>query len=539
MGGSARSNGPPHGFFLDGSSLLDLNGVYGPRSSYYDDDGNRLDGGESGGGNLRPDPENGLIYPHDHSGWILIRAKSEWILEYNIDLSERGGTMKRFVQNADSDSELEPGAGLAWSDNTDDGSDTDEAELPWLVRAIPNAIYFEQILSKQRKMDSEINEARRLGTPPEIPPGASSDEITPPDTDDGVNCAEEQPQGGEKSSWSIAEAHLLHAKKARRTRDFVSAEHELEKALTTHPRYAAALDERGRVALDAGRFTEAGEHFAALFAVDPKAPELLHYLTRVASAVEREKRVPVLRGEECEEMHVGFNVGVKAEKEVSSPEFRCPDRVDKTNWLGDDGYDDIFSVTQEEGSTRIVVRREAEMGVDMTHGWGMDLKILCCKEIAAPVAGEEEEANSEPVIVTVTEEEMESARRSSPDHFQVLGLPCDYTAEELKAAYRTASIQLHPDRPGGSTEDFARASTANECLSASWTMRETSSTRSPCRAAFERGDDLPVRQGGNGGGVAAQVERRFFPERFPYQPFGDPFARGRPNEGKQERIVMP
>lgn len=523
MGGTVHSDGPPYGFLLDGSSILGLNGVYGPRSSYYDDDGDTLDGKSN---NLRPDPD-GLIYPHDHSGWILTRAESEWVLEY-IGSSERGA--KRFVQNADRDSEFEPGAGLAWSET--DGSYTDEAELPWLVGPLPNAIYFEQILSKQRKMDSEINEARRLGTPPELPPGASSDEITPPNIDEA--CAEE-PQG-EKSSWSAAEVHLSLAKKARRTRDFVSAERELEKALTTHPRYAAALDERGRLALDAGRFTEAGEWFTALFAVDPKAPDLLLHLTRAASAVEREQRAPVLRGEECDELHVGFNFGTEKVIEVSSSEFRCPNRVDKTNWLGDDGYDDTFSVTQEEGSTRVVVRREAEMGVEMSHGWGMDLKILCCKEAAAPVAEEEEEAN--PKTATVTEEEMEAARRSSSDHFQVLGLPCDYTVEELKAAYRAASIQLHPDRPGGSTEDFARASTANECLSASWTMKETSSSRSPCRAAFERGDDLPVRQGGNEGGVAAQVERKFFPERFPYQPFGDPFKRGRPSENKQGRIVI-
>ena len=50
--------------------------------------------------------------------------------------------------------------------------------------------------------------------------------------------------------------------------------------------------------------------------------------------------------------------------------------------------------------------------------------------------------------------------------FQVLGLAHDFSPEELRKAYRSASLQYHPDkRASGSADAFARVATAHAVLS--------------------------------------------------------------------------
>jgi len=387
------------------------------------------------------------------------------------------------------------------SDNSDRDEEKkgNEAELPWLIGAIPNAIYFEQYLSKQRKHDAALSTALQLrNTLPPLSPGTTH-ETAPPES------CEQNPSPGD--NWSVAETHLTAARRYRRTRDFDSCERELSSAFALFPRYIAAWEEYAYLALDKGLFAVAMERFGTLFALHPEHPDVLQWLIRATSALNREERqmtADKASGTTCEVLHVGFHMR-SAEKEVAvtDPIFRCPTRVDKTNWLGDDGYDDSFSVRQDDGEKTVTVTREEEMGVSMSHGWGMDLRFSCCEV---------------PIPSDVVEEPTPTEGRSS-DHFQVLGVSCDHILEELRAAYRAASFRLHPDRVGGSTEEFARVTTAYECLS-----------EEKCKHAFERGDDLPVRQGVDSRSVASDVERRFFPERFPYRPFGDPFKHGRPNE---------
>lgn len=44
------------------------------------------------------------------------------------------------------------------------------------------------------------------------------------------------------------------------------------------------------------------------------------------------------------------------------------------------------------------------------------------------------------------------------DHYKILGCPKDATDDEIKRAYRKASLQAHPDKPGGSEERCVRSS---------------------------------------------------------------------------------
>ena len=49
------------------------------------------------------------------------------------------------------------------------------------------------------------------------------------------------------------------------------------------------------------------------------------------------------------------------------------------------------------------------------------------------------------------------------DWYGVLGLThATTTASELKKAYRALSLRLHPDRPGGNNEYFARCAAAHD-----------------------------------------------------------------------------
>ena len=51
------------------------------------------------------------------------------------------------------------------------------------------------------------------------------------------------------------------------------------------------------------------------------------------------------------------------------------------------------------------------------------------------------------------------------DYYNILGLPATFSESQLRRAYRTASLHLHPDKPGGSKEAFEVAAEAHAVLS--------------------------------------------------------------------------
>ena len=214
---------------------------------------------------------------------------------------------------------------------------------------------------------------------------------------------------------------------------------------------------------------------------------------------------------------------------------RCPEVVTKSNWLGADAYDDAFSVTQQGGE--LTVRRMAEMGVAMAHGWGMDLRFVCCvpshalpapspsPDVAAAGAngvdtGPPARAEAAKAVVAAVAAADDAAamraatdgapheRLQSADHYAVLGVACDFSAEEMRRAYRALSLRLHPDR-GGDPAAFARVAAAHECL-----VDELG-----CRRGFHEGADLAEIGRVAKGGLVDELERWYFPARYPYQPF--------------------
>jgi len=56
--------------------------------------------------------------------------------------------------------------------------------------------------------------------------------------------------------------------------------------------------------------------------------------------------------------------------------YTCPVSVAVSNWASSDTFPDVFSVSQNKASGRLVVQRS-----DSNGGWGMGLKFDCCANV--------------------------------------------------------------------------------------------------------------------------------------------------------------
>ena len=386
------SNGPPMGYFVSGSSIADLNGVYGPRQT------DALDA------YLQPAL---AAYAHDSgNGWVLAHAitadgAQEWV----------------FVDPAGRDRLGHPdatvlGAGTSWRHlhraprggaNPGDLPKTAVApldalvqpdaddQLPRRVGPLPDAVLFEQILAQYRRQAEA--EARERGRQfPPTAPGTSEEEEPPggeegaEEEGDGEEAVEEEAVGDEgepnhhdedsstrdaetsaddavaapescegaadgvaalraaveacgRGSWAVvavrfgeaagsavgwdaARAYLQLARCLRRSQRLASSEAALDAALRLFPRYRAALEERGRLLLDAARPTEALAAFEALLSLAPEQPGLLAWLVRATAASRRAAPRPSASLAGCEAVHVGRNLG--AEKRARQHAQSCP-----------------------------------------------------------------------------------------------------------------------------------------------------------------------------------------------------------------------
>ena len=385
------SNGPPMGYFVSGSSIADLNGVYGPRQT------DALDA------YLQPAL---AAYAHDSgNGWVLAHAitadgAQEWV----------------FVDPAGRDRLGHPdatvlGAGTSWRHlhraprggaNPGDLPKTAVApldalvqpdaddQLPRRIGPLPDAVLFEQILAQYRRQAEA--EARERGRQfPPTAPGTSEEEEPPggeegaEEEGDGEEAVEEEAVGDEgepnhheedsstrdaetsaddavvapetceeaagglaalraaveacgRGSWAVlavrfgeaagsavgwdaARAYLQLARCLRRAQRLASGEAALDAALRLFPRYRAALEERGRLLLDATRPSEALAAFEALLSLAPEQPGLLAWLVRATAASRRAAPRPSASLAGCEAVHVGRNLG--AEKRVRQHAQNC------------------------------------------------------------------------------------------------------------------------------------------------------------------------------------------------------------------------
>eukprot|EP00928_Gymnodinium_smaydae_P092152 TRINITY_DN75969_c0_g1_i1.p1 TRINITY_DN75969_c0_g1~~TRINITY_DN75969_c0_g1_i1.p1 ORF type:complete len:752 (-),score=66.90 TRINITY_DN75969_c0_g1_i1:320-2575(-) len=95
------------------------------------------------------------------------------------------------------------------------------------------------------------------------------------------------------------------------------------------------------------------------------------------------------------------------------------------------------------------------------------------------------------------------------DYYILLGVTADFSLDELKQAFRKASLMYHPDKPGGSERAFQRVAAAYETLA-----------NKEKRKAYDAGRDLHS-------SLYEDIERKYFPDRYGFWPFGDPFEEKR------------
>jgi tetratricopeptide (TPR) repeat protein len=117
------------------------------------------------------------------------------------------------------------------------------------------------------------------------------------------------------------------------------------------------------------------------------------------------------------------------------------------------------------------------------------------------------------------------------DHYLALGVTSDATEAQLKRAYRMMSLKFHPDRAGGSTVAFQRVAAAYETLS-----------DAERRTAYDEGTDVKkTKDDSDDDGeheeqsLREEIERKYFPERYKFHPFGDPWIEKRKLQAKRRK----
>ena len=110
------------------------------------------------------------------------------------------------------------------------------------------------------------------------------------------------------------------------------------------------------------------------------------------------------------------------------------------------------------------------------------------------------------------------------DHYIVLGVTVDATEKQLKAAYRMKSLKYHPDRAGASyTAAFQRVASAFAVLSDP-EKRQAYDEGKDVKASRKDGrddDDSEEEAEEHKQSLREEIERKYYPERYEYLPFGD------------------
>jgi len=344
-GGGRRSGGygtvrdPPAGFFVAGSSIKDMNGVYV-----------RVE-------NIPSSIDHKFHYAYrkwpvdkrdDMSGWHMALVKcdeetaekyectdtsknSEWLI---IDPARKD----RFGHEGDT---IIPGAGTRWkhlhrkfmnpdtppadgSEVAEGGEEDDMDELPWQVIYIGDANMVNDFRRREYGYHKNIQNAigaaqfpKTSGCHGPTPEGDCAHEEQPPaadapggadaapieaaqiaeaegdferavglyDAEIATNCPKCLSPHSRK--WRLATLHAAKADAQRRARDFPAALGSLVSAMEIFPRYKDAMMTRGRTLLDAGKNSVAIKIFEQLLRLDREYPDLLTWLTRAKANTHR------------------------------------------------------------------------------------------------------------------------------------------------------------------------------------------------------------------------------------------------------------
>eukprot|EP00929_Paragymnodinium_shiwhaense_P048291 TRINITY_DN24431_c0_g1_i1.p1 TRINITY_DN24431_c0_g1~~TRINITY_DN24431_c0_g1_i1.p1 ORF type:complete len:618 (+),score=69.45 TRINITY_DN24431_c0_g1_i1:92-1945(+) len=374
----------------------------------------------------------------------------------------------------------------------------DEDELPWQVVALMSEDSFEDLKRQKATHDGEVQAAlasagdglpvlpsRGLHRPfraeVDIWPSSDADKLCDAGRlhealeayDDNALAATPMHSGQDAS---LDKKALLTTKKAeclRRSSDPGAAHDLLQPLLGDLPRFAPAVFQSAMVLLDLFRPAAAVSMLERLLRLDREWPDLHKWLFHAHARARRQGQGPVAQG--------FCSVGdvVETREDVQG-----------------------FWSRGEQGVVIGLGRSNAPIAMKIKSGRVFDVQTSRIK----PIQGQPESALAQMVRT-------DAKLQSRADLYEVLGLRLDFTADELRRAFRSKSLQHHPDK-GGATEVFQQVALANAVLSDEGK-----------RKSYDIGGDLPPRV--DGIALEREVLTRYFPDRLGWQAFGDPLERKR------------
>eukprot|EP00913_Durusdinium_trenchii_P011754 g11040.t1 len=552
FGGFARVTDPPVGFFLGGSSIRDMNGLYSREHRV----------------------PNGFSHTFTFSYRADLGAGSgrqtEWVL---IDPDRAD----RFRHDGD---QLIPGSGHRWSHvhrtksaqpDPKAGSavahamEDDEEELPWQLVGVGEEDMLRRLKRYFTFYKHEVQAAIDGQKLPKLPVGGKGTATSPPEGFQAPKAAlpgeedenaEAELQGPKLKSdhWSVAMLQLRRAICYRRRREFQLANDAVDASLVLYPRYAAAIEELGKLQVDQGLYERAIHSFETLLRVDRRSSHFGRFKNRsqgngwlcwwelfvlrlgisfikllflCLSKFRLEGRTPgciawrqtggcsptgLLEPSADKPCNAVIAKGNSGFCQCSSAEVdrqSCTIQGSRNSGAtsGARGKSGTAPATAAESdcehepftcAAKCAERQQAESG----HGPKLT-------DAAAQLAAEV--SNAVDVQPCTLLRGGELPEWCQPNHYLVLGIRCDFPDEhgdELKRAYKKRSLQYHPDKLGGSAQAFQRVADSHQVL-----------LDPEKRRAFDEGADFPRKvqhDGAEGETHKEEIEKKYFPEPLPH-----------------------
>lgn len=368
--------------------------------------------------------------------------------------------------------------------------------------------------------------------------------------------------------WAQAVLYTSKAACHRRMREFDVAFAELRHAIRLYPRYKKAIFERGVAQLDAGNPTEALQEFTWLLRLDRDWPQLGGWVVRAATAEMRHKKaleteqngteLPAQSTEHCVAWRQTGGCNPNGSREPTA-DIGCDQQVEngrsgfcecKPRSKGQGGSEMGFEMggmssasncqhqaftcaAQCEALFNEAVERAKSNALRLRDAGSVhrvDQAHAIDKAVEEAVEDVRQEAIQVQHAKTHTEcdgamevnggqficknKGKEEARRQSWDHYFVLNVARDFSPDELKRGYRKMSLQMHPDKQGGSDDAFQRVATAHQVLSDAQKRGEWDEGLDMKRVQEQHEEHEPQ-------APKEEVERKYFPERFGFNPFGE------------------
>ena len=495
----------PLGFFVGGSTLEALNGVYGPRIDPRNPEALEHLQQKENLGEFAEYAKGGLgAYRHDHSGWWLVHAAlapgsehSEWVF-----VDEAG--QRRFRHDGNT---LIPGSGKRWSQLTPSAraqappSEStqirvqgevppleDGDELPWQLIGVRSREMLENLRRGDRHHRRTTEEAEARRGLPRPPPG---DEPPPVEAAEAAaarastrrrrRCTPRRRRRPTARGRRRSPAPPRARRAARR--DFGTVHLALDAAVRAFPRYTAALLERGISYLDERRNAKALTAFERTLAVDGTAPAIDEWIIRAAAAqrraappatsasaaadelAARRRRLAAMPlPDGCERLVFGKSQGAHRKVATLSDASRVVPHAPQPDQLAERRFVHRRLRAAKERGAQPRRRRRGSHRPARRLGIGPRRRVLRARPLATPPydviapdeADERAAAAAEAKGAEETPEERgarggeaaaaaEAARFRSACHYEVLGVPVDFTAAELKGVPR--ALAAAPPRP--------------------------------------------------------------------------------------------